>query len=64
MAFEIQTITMQLEKSVLKESQYTARALIEYIENFVIPPNKQLPEGINGRRFSQRILVVKQHIPA
>jgi hypothetical protein len=55
---------MQLEKSVLKESQYTARALIEYIENFVIPPNKQLPEGINGRRFSQRILVVKQHTPA
>ncbi len=40
MAFEIQTITMQLEKSVVKESQYTARALIEYVENFVIPPNK------------------------
>ena len=40
MAFEMQTITRQLENSFVKESQYTARALIEYVENFVMPPNK------------------------
>ena len=41
MAFEIQIITMQLEcREREPVYQYTARALIEYVENFVIPPNK------------------------
>ena len=33
----IETLSIQLEKSSFRESQYTARGLIEYVENFRMP---------------------------